>query len=152
MKGRFFSIGAFFAVVSLSTPVYAEGGGDDSICPKHSHQRTAAQVLQAHLTAFQAGNAELVGCDYATDAVFTMPGAVARGRENIEAIFAPFLAVAGGNIHVATHSLTIAADVALFEYSVDSDHVVVSDGTDTFVIDNGLIVAHTARLGGLSLK
>lgn len=72
--------------------------------------------------------------------------------ENIKATFAPFLAAAGGNIHVAAHSLTIADDVALFEYSVDSDHVVVSDGLDTFVIDNGLAIAHTARLGGLAFK
>ena len=53
---------------------------------------------------------------------------------------------------MTTNSLTLADDVALFEYSVNSDHLVVSDGVDSFVIDNGLIVADTAHLGGLSFK
>ena len=53
---------------------------------------------------------------------------------------------------MATHSLTLADGVALFEYSVSSDHVLVTDGVDSFVIKNGLIAAHTAHLGGLSVK
>jgi hypothetical protein len=140
MKGKSFRIAAIVFFVSLCTPVYATSGGDDSICPKHPHQRTAAQVLQAHVSAFQTGNAQLVACDYAKHAVLILPGSVAEGRDNIEAAFAPFFALAGGNIHVTTNSLTLAEDVALFEYSVNSDHVVVSDGVDSFVIDNGLLL------------
>ena len=152
MKGKLFTIAAIVSVVSFCTPVYAESSGDDSTCPTHPHQRTATQVLQAHVTAFETGNAQLVACDYAKDAVFILPGSVAQGPNNIEAAFASFFALAGGNIHVTTNSLTLADDVALFEYSVDSDHVIVSDGVDSFVIDNGLIAAQTAHLGGLSFK
>jgi len=53
---------------------------------------------------------------------------------------------------VTTRSLTLANGVALFEYSVTSDHVEVADGVDSFLIEKGLIVAHTARLGDLSVK
>jgi hypothetical protein len=59
---------------------------------------------------------------------------------------------AGGNIQVTTNSSTIADDVALLEYAVTSSHVTVSDGVDSFVIDNGLIVAQTAHLGGLAIQ
>ncbi|TMH32495.1 MAG: nuclear transport factor 2 family protein [Betaproteobacteria bacterium] len=131
--------------------VYADDSRD-SVCPKHAQQRTVVQVLQAHLAAVEAGNAELLACDYAKDAVFILPGAVAQGPAEIEAAFAPFFALAGGNIHVTTTSLTIAGDFTLFEYSVTSDHVVVTDGVDSFVIDKGLIIAHTAHLGGFSVK
>jgi hypothetical protein len=152
MKVKFFGIVAVVSVVSLCTPVYAVSSHDGYTCPKHQHQRTPVEVLQAHAVAFLAGNAQLVACDYAKDAVLVLPGAVARGPDNIEAAFAPFFALAGGNIQVATKSLTLADDVALFEYSIDSNHVVVSDGVDTLVIDNGLIVAHTAHLGGFAIK
>jgi hypothetical protein len=80
------------------------------------------------------------------------PGAVARGPASIQSAFADFFVLAGANIEVATHSLTLADGVALFEYSVSSDHVLVTDGVDSFVIKNGLIAAHTAHLGGLSVK
>jgi hypothetical protein len=60
--------------------------------------------------------------------------------------------LAGGNIQVTTNSSTIADDVALLEYAVTSSHVTVSDGVDSFVIDNGLIVVQTAHLGGLAIQ
>jgi uncharacterized protein (TIGR02246 family) len=148
------SLVASIAVLVIAMPrmSYAEELSSDSICPKHLHQRTVAQVLNAHLAAFQSGDAQLVACDYAKDAVFIMPETVTRGRANIQAAFAYFITLAGGNIQVTTNSLTIADDVALFEYAVTSCHVTVSDGVDTFVIDNGLIVVQTARLGGFTIK
>src|SRR5437879_5531651 len=35
-----------------------------------------AQVLNAHITAFQRGNAQILACDYADDAVFIMPATI----------------------------------------------------------------------------
>ena len=37
-------------------------------------------------------------------------------------------------------------------YKVDSEHNVVSDGVDTFVIEKGRIVLETAYLGGLTTR
>ena len=149
MKSKLLSMVAVVFPFLVCQAVYADDSRE-SVCPKHPQQRVAAQVLQAHVAAFEAGDAELLACDYARDAVLILPGSVAHGPAEIEAAFASFFALAGGNIHVTTLSLTIADDVALFEYSVTSDHVLVTDGVDSFVIDNGSIIAHTAHLGGLS--
>jgi hypothetical protein len=81
-----------------------------------------------------------------------MPSTVVRGRDDIESAFAGFFALAGAGIQVSTISSTIADDAALLKYTVSSSHVTVSDGVDSFVVDNGLIVAQTGRLGGLAVK
>jgi hypothetical protein len=147
-----------FAVVlvaplcGLRSQALAAEADQDSVCPEHPRKRTAQQVLEDHLAAFVRGDAALVACDYARDAVFIQPGAVAHGRREIQATFAFFFGIAGGNITVPVKSLTFAANTALFEYAVDSTHVVVSDGVDTFVGRHGLITVHTARLGGLAVK
>jgi ketosteroid isomerase-like protein len=112
----------------------------------------AILVIAVTRVSYAEGNSELLACDYADDAVFVMPATVTRGRKNIQAAFASFFALAGGNIQVTTNSSTIADDVALLEYAVTSSHVTVSDGVDSFVIDNGLIVAQTAHLGGLAIQ
>jgi uncharacterized protein (TIGR02246 family) len=138
-------------LIGASAPTRADDVRD-SVCPKHLHQRTVEQVLSAHLAAFPSGNAEMVACDYAADAIFIMPSTVVRGRDDIESAFAGFFALAGAGIQVSTISSTIADDVALLEYTVSSSHVTVSDGVDSFVVDNGLIVAQTGRLGGLAVK
>jgi uncharacterized protein (TIGR02246 family) len=142
---------ALLAVVVPQTS-YAEDSTKESTCPKDLHQRTVAQVLNAHIAAFQSGNSELLACDYANDAVFVLPGTIARGRASIQAAFAAFFALAGGNIQVTTNSATLADDIALLEYAVTSSHITVSDGVDSFVVDDGLIVAQTAHLGGLVIK
>jgi ketosteroid isomerase-like protein len=144
----YIAFGTFAAVVCQ--PLYA--GEQNSVCPKHPKARSDAEMLQAHVAAFEAGNAELIACDYAKDAVLILPGAVAQGPASIQSAFAGFFDLAGANIGVVNHSLTLADGVALFEYSVTSDRVEITDGVDSFVIKNGLIVAHTARLGGLSVK
>ena len=148
------SLAASIAVLFIAMPrmSYAEDSPSDSDCPKYLHQRTVAQVLNAHLVAFQSGNAQLLACDYVNDAIFIMPAMITRGRTNIQAAFASFFTLAGGNIQVTATSSTIADDVALLKYGVTSSHVTVSDGVDSFVIDNGLIVAQTAHLGGLAIQ
>jgi len=148
------------SIVMLVTSLYApsespvRGAQLNSVsaCPEHSRQRTPEEVLDDHIAAFVSGDAALVACDYARDAVLIQPGSVAYGKQQIQATFASFFDIAGGNIVVSGHSLTFGESAALFEYSVDSDHVVVSDGVDTFVIRHGLIEVHTAHLGGLLFK
>jgi hypothetical protein len=58
----------------------------------------------------------------------------------------------GGNISLGLTSKTSAAAYTLLLYTVNSTHVSVPDGVDTFVIRHGRIVAQTARLGGLTFK
>jgi hypothetical protein len=55
------SLAVSIAVLVIAMPrmSYAEDSPSDSNCPKHLHQRTVAQVLNAHLAAFQSGDAQL---------------------------------------------------------------------------------------------
>ena len=135
---------------AIAGPAEAKHPHRDSDCPRHLHQRSVEQVMEAHLAAFRSANATLIACDYARNAVFMLPGTVVRGRENIQATFAGFFQSAGAINQVPVTSLTIEDDIALMTYAVDSTHIVVSSGVDTFVIRHGLIVAHTAYLGGLT--
>ncbi len=123
-----------------------------SVCPKQLQLRSTDQVLQAHLAAFRSANATLIACDYARNAVFMLPGSVARGPDEIQATFAGFLQSAGAINSVSVESMTIENGAALMTYKVDSQHIVVTEGVDTFVASRGRIVLHTAYLGGLSVR
>jgi ketosteroid isomerase-like protein len=122
------------------------------MCPKQLQLRSPEQVLQAHLAAFRSGNAALLACDYAKDAVFVLPGSVAQGPDEIQAVFAGFFQAAGAINSVTVASTTSQGDAILMTYKVDSEHILVSDGVDTFVIEKGRIVLHTAYLGGLTTR
>src|SRR4029453_4014791 len=99
-------------------PLYADDTQHNSVWAKQLKTRTDAEVLQSHVAAFEAGNAELIACDYAKDAVLILPGAVTKGPANIQSAFAGFFVLAGANIDVTTQSLTVGDGLALFEYSV----------------------------------
>jgi ketosteroid isomerase-like protein len=136
-----------FCLFFIPHSVFADESPSDSGCSSHLRQRSTAEVLDAHLGAFQSGNAALLACDYADDAAFILPGNVAQGRTKVEATFASFFGLAGGNIQVTVTTLTIADEFALLEYSVTSNHITVIDGADSFVVRNGLIVGQTAHFG-----
>jgi len=79
MNVKLICIAVSMSAVLLSEALYASENRQDSVCPKHLDKRTDAEVLQAHVEAFEAGNAALLACDYATDAVFMLPGSVIQG-------------------------------------------------------------------------
>jgi len=151
--GALLAMFVFPLLVIIPRAIYADEARDGE-CPKHLKHRDSVEVLNSHLVAFQAGDAKILACDYADDAVFILPGllqgGIAQGRSNIEAVFASLLSQAGKPIAVTVRTATISGDVALLEYQITSAHVVVTDGVDTFVIEDGYIVDHTAHLGGLS--
>jgi ketosteroid isomerase-like protein len=142
--------GVLIAVAFGVPPAQADPPQPD--CPRNPYQRTIEEVVNAHLAAFQAGVAQLVACDYASGALFMLPGAVAQGPANIKEVFAEFFDLTGGNVVVTVNTLTIVDNIVLMEYAITSEHVVIEDGVDTFVVEHGLISAHTAHLGGLSVR
>jgi ketosteroid isomerase-like protein len=121
-------------------------------CPKQLHLRSPEQVLESHLAAFRSGNAALLACDFAKDAVLILPGSVAQGPDQIQATFAGFFQAAGAINSVTVTSTTTQGGSILMTYKVDSEHILVSDGVDTFVIEKGRIVLETAYLGGLTTR
>ena len=76
------TVSIFVLVMAMPLTSYAEDSPSDSNCPRHLHQRTVAQVLNSHLAAFQSGNAQLLACDYADDAVF-VPQAIHNSTREV---------------------------------------------------------------------
>jgi len=143
--------------VFLSSVVYfdasAQGmrSGSDS-CPKQLQHRSPEQVLEAHLAAFRSGNAALMACDYAKDALLMLPGSVAQGPDQIEAAFAGFFQAAGSLNSLTITSTTVQGGAILMTYKIDSEHILVPQGVDTFVIEKGRIVLQAGDLGGLTTR
>lgn len=148
----------FLLALSATSLTSVEAGqqmqetSDDSLCPRQLHRRSVEQVIEAHLAAFRSGNAALIACDYAKNAVFMLPGTVAHGRDEIQATFAGFFQVAGPISSVLVTSTTTDKGAVLMTYKVDSQHILVPDGVDTIVVVDGRIVLHTGYLGGLSVR
>ena len=69
-----------------------------------------------------------------------------------QATFAGFFQAAGAINSVTVTSTTTQGGSILMTYKVDSEHIVVSDGVDTFLIEKGRIVLETAYLGGLKTR
>ena len=143
------------AVLSLVAHPNASAQGmrlAPDMCPKQLQLRSPEQVLEAHLAAFRSGNSALLACDYAKDAVLILPGSVAQGPDEIQAAFAGFFQAAGAINSVTVTTTTTQGDAILMTYKVDSEHILISDGVDTFVIEKGCIVLQTAYLGGLTTR
>lgn len=136
----------------LTLPFAAWAYDDSAQCPPNREDRTADQVLSDHVAAILAADAVRVACDYSEEAVVILPGQIAQGPDQIQNLYASLFSLMGGNISLGLTSKTSAAAYTLLLYTVNSSHVSVSDGVDTFVIRHGRIVAQTARLGGLTLK
>jgi ketosteroid isomerase-like protein len=145
----------FLALVvagSLALPLAAWADDESAQCPANREDRTADQVLSDHVAAILASDPVRVACDYSEEAVVILPGQIAQGPDQIQNLYAYLFNLMGGNISLGLTSKTSAAAYTILLYTVNSTHVSVSDGVDTFVIRHGRIVAQTARLGGLTFK
>jgi len=119
--------------------------------------RSADQVLNDHFAAIRSGDFDLILCDYSSDATIVTPGVVVSSHDGIRGFYSHIFALMGGPGTLGLVSLTFAPvnpsrSIALLEWTLDSPHLEVGDGTDTFVIVNGKIQQHTIKLGGLMTK
>jgi ketosteroid isomerase-like protein len=100
-------------------------------------------VVRHHLDALleQKGVAAIVR-DYAADARFITEDRTYRGKQEIHEFFDGFIATlpAGAIERFALRSLRVDRDLAYITWCVSED---IPLGTDTFVVDDGEIVAQT---------
>lgn len=115
-------------------------------------RRSPEQVMNAHFAAVRSGDLALIAADYAARAVLMLPGSVSEGREQIASTFAGLLASAGAIDSLVVTSTTVHGGNVLLTYTVDSEHMLIPEGVDTFVIENGHIALQTAHFGGLSTR
>jgi uncharacterized protein (TIGR02246 family) len=110
--------------------------------------RTPADVLTDHLKALNAHDVEAILADYAPDAVLVTPGAALQGHDALRQAFGGLLEQMPNCVFTersVTEATAGAEEVLLLEWALESDVATVSDGIDTVVVRDGLIVAQTAR-------
>ncbi len=100
-------------------------------------------VVRRHLQAFleQQGVAAIVN-DYADDARFLTEAVIYHGKQEIQGFFTDFIGAlpAGAIDRFALRSMQVDGTIAYITWSVGDD---IPLGTDTFVVDDGRIVAQS---------
>lgn len=135
------SLAACGVFLALSHRADAHG---KSTCPRPSHHRTAQQTIEQHLALMQAGKMEEAICDYAEDAVVIMPGQTIRGRDEVGQGLLGMTSVLGG-VLPQVHTLTAAGSVVMITFSADGTPCTIPDGSDTYIVEHGQIVAQTVH-------
>ncbi len=106
------------------------------------------QVADHHLEAFLTGDLDETMKDYTDDSVFISPNGIARGRDEIRAVFTRLL---GGLFAPGTYELTVdmehvEGDVAYLLWHADCASAAIVMATDTFVIRDGVIATQTVAV------
>ncbi len=106
------------------------------------------QVADHHLRAFLAGDLDETLADYTDDSVFISPNGIARGRDEIRAVFARLF---GGLFAPGTYEFTVdmehvEGDVAYTLWHADCAAATVEIATDTLVIRDGAIQTQTVAI------
>lgn len=104
----------------------------------------AAGVLDHHLASFGSGDVDAIVSDYASDAVILIPGTAFRGHDEIRGLFDALVEEFGqeGVKFELTHR-AVEGDIAFITWTAETGKGVYEMATDTFVIDDGKIVAQT---------
>ena len=100
-------------------------------------------VVRHHLTAFlERRGVEAIVADYSEAAHFHTEAEVYVGKQEIHGFFEHFIEAlpAGGIERFELRSLHVEGELAYITWNVGSD---IPLGTDTFVVDDGKIVAQT---------
>ena len=116
----------------------------DSKRPHMNPQSPATEaVVRHHLTAFlERRGVDAIVADYSEAAHFHTEAEVYVGKQEIHGFFEHFIEAlpAGGIDRFELRSLHVEGDLAYITWNVGSD---IPLGTDTFVVDDGKIVAQT---------
>lgn len=104
--------------------------------------RDARQVYDDHWASIQAGDMDRILADYAEDAVFIRPNAIARGHTEIRGVFGELGDELKG-FDLAQESVTIDGSFVLFEWSGRNPDGRTARGADTFYITNDRIRLQT---------
>lgn len=99
-------------------------------------------VMVRNEAAFGRGDLDGVIANYAEDAVLVRPGKVYRGHDEIRALFAEIFANFAG-LTPQSNTMTVAGRLALLTWTATSAGGRVVQGVDSFVIENGQIVAQS---------
>jgi uncharacterized protein (TIGR02246 family) len=102
-------------------------------------------VLDHHLAAFVAGDADEVLKDYTDDSVMLTPEATVKGRQALHAMFSEVFAglFKPGTYEFGMDSTRVEGDVAYIVWHATCASANIPLGTDTYVVRDGKIAAQT---------
>jgi ketosteroid isomerase-like protein len=101
-------------------------------------------VLDHRLKCFGEGDLEGVLADYAPDAVLFMPTGLIKGADAIRLVFQHILSeFRKPGTQFALHQRCVEGDYAYIRWNAETSDNIYDAGTDTFVVRNGKIVAHS---------
>jgi uncharacterized protein (TIGR02246 family) len=102
-------------------------------------------VLDHHLAAFGAGDADEMLRDYTDDSVLITADGTIRGREALREAFAGFFSglFAPGTYEFTMDAVHVAGDVAYIVWHASCASADVALGTDTFLVRDGKIAVQT---------
>lgn len=145
-KSLLASIVLVAVVTTLAAPVAVARPPEHAgpTCPPARADRTPQQVIDDHLASLATGDVDRIVCDYAHDAVVVMPGVVFTGRAQIRQGLLAMQGLFGATLPTIT-SNTVAGDTVLSTWRLETPHVVVEDGSDTFVVRGGRIQIQTVH-------
>jgi ketosteroid isomerase-like protein len=103
------------------------------------------EVLDHHLAAFGAGDADEIAKDYTADSVLINQQGVFVGHEAIREGFARVFAgpFAPGTYEFTMDMVSVEGETAFIAWHAECAAIDIVFGTDTFVIRNGKIAVHT---------
>lgn len=141
-------VAPLFAVVMLAGPAWAEDPFEEEredSCPEGRHDRTAQQVVDDFHAQLAMGNVhKAVRCNYASNAKVITAGGVFTGHAAIEAGLSGFGALFGATFPtVLVYEAT--SNVVFIVYTLITPFASIPDGSDTFVVRDGLIRTQTVH-------
>ena len=106
---------------------------------------TTQAILDHHLAAFAAGDADEILKDYTDESVLITPDGVTRGRGSLRTAFDGFFAglFAPGTYDFVMDASHVEGEVAHIVWHADCASAEVVLGTDTFVVRDGKITVQT---------
>jgi hypothetical protein len=147
ISGSMVVVGVLFcASVAAANPGQGGPGG----CSAALMKRSAAEVLASQRAALAAGDWETVRCNYAADAVVISDMGVTEGVDDIVMALQGFGMLFGGTVPVLDEEIVVSilndkAEMARILFSITTPCVDIPDGTDTYIVRKGKIVAQTAH-------
>ena len=102
-------------------------------------------VLDHHLAAFAAGDADEMLSDYTDQSVLITPDGTTRGRDALRTAFSGFFSglFAPGTYDFVIDASHVEGEVAYIVWHANCASAEVALGTDTFVVRDGKIAVQT---------
>ena len=122
-----------------TTPAHAK----QDVCSSDLKHRTPEEAIQEHIALLQAGMIEQAMCDFAEDATIVLPGQVITGLANIRAGLEQITGLIG--IAPTITSFTPTDRLVLITFDALGSPCQIRDGSDTYVVEKGLIVTQTVH-------